>query len=52
MIQSGGILGNLLVAISQVMFLTGKEVLKREIEKGITLPKNSAPELAEKATEH
>ena len=41
-IQSRGILGDLIAAIPQVMFLTGKEVLK----KGISL----APKLAGKAT--
>ena len=41
MIQSGGILGDLLVAIPQAMFLTGKEVLKRGLKKGITSEKCS-----------
>ena len=44
MLQSGGILGELLVAIPQTKFLTGKEALK----KGTLL----APKLAEKATEY
>ena len=33
MIQSGGFLVDLLAAISQVMILTGKKVLKRGIKK-------------------
>ena len=32
------------------MFLTEKEVFKRRVKKGITLAKDAAPELAEKAT--
>ena len=52
MIESEGILGDLHVAISQAIFLTGKEVLKRGLKKGITLAKNAAPGLAENATEY
>ena len=33
MIQSGGIWGDVLVAVTQAMFLTEKEVLKRELKK-------------------
>ena len=33
MIQSGGILGDLLVAIPRAMFLAGKEALKRRLKK-------------------
>ena len=44
MIQSGGILGHLLVAIPQVVFLAGKEALKR----GISLASKLTPKLAEK----
>ena len=44
MIQSGGILGHLLVAIPQVVFLAGKEALKR----GISLASRLTPKLAEK----
>ena len=46
MAQSGGILGDLLVALPQAMFLAGKEALK----KGISLAPKLAPILAEKAT--
>ena len=42
-IQSGGILADLLAATPQAMFLTG-------VTKGTTLAKNAAPELAQKAT--
>ena len=34
------------------MFITGKEVLKRELKKGKTLAKKATPELAEKATKY
>ena len=47
MAQSGGILGDLLVALPQAMFLAGKEALK----KGISLAPKLAPILAEKATQ-
>ena len=47
MIQSGGILGDLLMAIPQVMFLAGKEALKK-----VSLAPKLAPILAEKATEY
>ena len=42
-IQSGGILADLLAVTPQAMFLTG-------VTKGTTLAKNAAPELAQKAT--
>ena len=45
MIQSGGILGELLVAIPYRRLHAGKEALK----KGITLVKNAAPELTKKS---
>ena len=48
MIQSGGILGELIAGIPQLMFLTGKEVLR----KGISLTKDAAPILVGKATEY
>ena len=48
MIQSGGILGELLAAIPQAMFLSGREVLR----EGISLAPKLAPKLAEKATEY
>ena len=48
MIKSGGIYGDLIAAISQVMFLAGKEALK----KGISLAPNLTPKLAEKTTEY
>ena len=51
-IKSGGILADLLPAIPQAMFLTEKEVLKKGLKKDITIAKNAAPELAEKATEY
>ena len=44
MIQLGGILSNLIAAIPQVMFLTGKEVLTTDI--------SLAPKLAGKAAEY
>ena len=44
MMQSGGILGDLIVAIPQVMFLTGKDLLRKDV--------SLAPKLAGKATEH
>ena len=44
MIQSGGILGDLIAALQQVMYLTGKEVWKKDI--------SLAPKLAGKATEY
>ena len=50
MIQSGRILGELLAAISQTIILTGAEALKRGVKEGVTLAKNAAPELFEKAT--
>ena len=43
MIQSGGILSDLLADIPQVMFLTGIQALKREAKKVVTLAKNAAP---------
>ena len=49
-IQSGGILADLLAFILQVMYLTGAETLKKGGKKGVTLAKNAVPELAEKAT--
>ena len=49
MIQSGGFLIDLLAAIPQVIFLTGKQVLERRFKKGVTLAKNAAPELSQKA---
>ena len=52
MIQSGGFLVDWLAAILQAIFLAGKEVLKRGLKRGITLTKNAAPELVEKATEY
>ena len=52
MLQSGEILGDLLVAIPQAMFPTGVEALKRRVKKSATLTKNTVPELAEKATEY
>ena len=48
MILSGGILGELIAGITQLMFLTGKEVLR----KGISLTKDAAPTLVGKATEY
>ena len=48
MIQSGGIIGGLIAATPKVMFLTGKEVLK----KGISLVPKLALKLAGKATEY
>ena len=48
MLQSGGILGELLVAIPQTKFLAGKEALKNST----LLAPNLAPKLAEKATEY
>ena len=48
MIQSGGILGDLIEGIPQLMYLVGKEVL----EKGISVAKDAAPMLAGKATEY
>ena len=48
MIQSGGILGELIAGIPQLMFLTGKEVLR----KGISLTKDAAPTLVGKTTEY
>ena len=50
MIQSGGIIANLLVAIPQAIFLATEESLKRGLKKGITLAKKAVPELAEKTT--
>ena len=52
MIESREFLVGLPPAIPQAMFLTGKEVLKRELKKGIALAKNKAPKLAEKTTEY
>ena len=49
-IPSGGIFSDLLMALQQPMFVTGKEVLKRGIKKGITLAKNAALWLAKRAT--
>ena len=49
-IPSGGILSDLLMALPQPMFVTGIEVFKRGIKKGITLAKNAAPGLAKRAT--
>ena len=34
------------------MFLTGIKALKSGVKNGVTLEKNEAPELAEKATEY
>ena len=48
MIQSGAILGELLVAIPHEMFLAGKNVFK----KGISLPQKLALKLVGKATEY
>ena len=48
MIQSGGILGDVIAAIPQVIFLTRKEVLK----KVIFLAPKLAPKLAGKGTEY
>ena len=48
MIQSRGILGELLVAIPHAMFLARKKALK----KGISLAPKIAPKLAGKATEY
>ena len=48
MIQSGGIRGDLIAAIPQVMFLAGKEALK----KVISLAPKLAPALAGKETEY
>ena len=50
-IQSGGILADLLEAIPQAMFLTRVGALKKGVEKSVTLAKNAATKLAEKATE-
>ena len=52
MIQSGGILADLLAAIPQAIFLTRVEALKRGVKNALTLAKDAAPELVEKATEH
>ena len=46
--QSGGILGDLIVGIPQLMHLMGKESLK----KGISIAKDGAPVLARKATKY
>ena len=48
MIQTGRIFGDLIAAITQIMFLTGKEVSK----KGISLSPKLAPILAGKAVEY
>ena len=48
MIQSGGILGDLFGAIPQVMFLAGKE----ELKKGISLAQKLAIAIAGKAREY
>ena len=48
MIQSGGIISELIAAIPQAMFLAGRDVLK----KGISLARKLAPALAGKATEY
>ena len=48
MIQSGGILGELIIAIPQVMFHVGIEVLK----KGISLAPKTAPALAGEVAEY
>ena len=48
MVQSRGVLGELLVAVSHVMFLAGKEALK----KGKSLAPKLALKLAEQATEY
>ena len=50
--QSGGVLVDILSAIPQAMFLTGIKALKSGVKNGVTLEKNEAPELAEKATEY
>ena len=47
MIQSGGILSELLVATPQAMFLAGKVALIKRISLALKL----APKLAEKGTE-
>ena len=47
-IQSGGFLGDLIAGIPQLMYLVGKEVLK----KGISVGKDAALMLAGKATEY
>ena len=44
MTQSGGILANLLGAISHTMFLRGLETLKGGVKKGVTLAKRAAPQ--------
>ena len=44
MMQSGGILGDLIVAIPQVIFLTGKDSLKKDVSLAL--------KLARKATEY
>ena len=49
MIQSGGILGESLVAMPHAMFLAGR---KRSIKRGISLALKIATKLAEKATEY
>ena len=48
MIQSGRILGELLVAIPQAILLAGKEALK----EGISSAPKLVPKSAEKATEY
>ena len=52
MIQSGGILPDLLAAIPQIILLTIEEALKRGVKEAVTLAKNDAWELAKKKTEH
>ena len=53
MIQSGGIFSpaDLLGTLTQVMFQTGVEALKRGVKTVVTA-KNAAPELVEKTTEY
>ena len=48
MIQSGGILPDLLAAIPQIILLTIEEALKRGVKEAVTLAKNDAWELAKK----
>ena len=38
------------MGLPQPMFVTGKEVSKRGLKKGVTIAKNAAPELAKKST--
>ena len=50
MIQSGGILADLLPAIPQAIFLPWVEAIKRGVKRGVTLAKNAALELPWKST--